>query len=145
VAENVAFSQWGKPYDEGRVKDACRMAALDLVETHPLGINIPIGERGTGISGGQAQRVCIARVLFANPELLILDEATSSLDQGAEAAIVETVSRFRGRLTTVVIAHRLSTVKHCDHVIWIDEGRIVDQGDPQSILPKYEQSLKKIA
>ncbi|MDR1490879.1 MAG: ABC transporter ATP-binding protein/permease [Desulfovibrio sp.] len=143
VAENVAFSQWGKPWDEGKVKKACRMAALDIVETHEKGILIPLGERGTGLSGGQVQRVSIARVLYADPELLILDEATSALDQGTEAAIMDTINKLKGTITTVIIAHRLSTVAGCDEVVWVEEGKVVDQGAPNRILPEYEKRLRE--
>ena len=141
VADNVAFSRWGRPWDEDRVRKACRMAALDIVETHEQGILIPLGERGAGLSGGQTQRVSIARVLYADPELMILDEATSALDQGTEAAIMETIGALKGKLTTVIIAHRLSTVAGCDEVVWVEEGKLVAQGKPDKILPGYESSL----
>ncbi|MCL2011659.1 MAG: ATP-binding cassette domain-containing protein [Cystobacterineae bacterium] len=143
VAENVAFSQWGKPWDEDKVKKACRMAALEIIETHEAGILIPLGERGAGLSGGQVQRVSIARVLYADPELLILDEATSALDQGTEAAIMDTINKLKGKMTTVIIAHRLSTVAGCDEVVWVEEGKWVAQGSPDTILPAYESRLKK--
>jgi len=144
VAENVAFSQWGRPWEEEKVKAACRMAALDIVETHEKGILIPLGERGAGLSGGQIQRVSIARVLYADPELLILDEATSALDQGTEAAIMETISHLKGKITTVIIAHRLSTVAGCDEVVWVEGGKWVAQGSPETVLPVYERRLKEI-
>ena len=144
VADNVAFSQWGKPWDEDKVKKACRMAALDIVETHEKGILIPLGDRGAGLSGGQIQRVSIARVLYAEPELLILDEATSSLDQGAEAEIMNTINLLKGKITTVIIAHRLSTVAGCDEIVWVEEGKLIAQGKPGKILPEYESSLQKM-
>jgi len=144
VADNVAFSQWGKPWDEEKVKESCRMAALDIVETHEKGILIPLGERGAGLSGGQIQRVSIARVLYADPELLILDEATSALDQGTEAAIMDTINKLKGKITTVIIAHRLSTVACCDEVVWIEEGKWVAQGPPETILPAYERRLQRM-
>jgi ATP-binding cassette, subfamily B, bacterial PglK len=141
VAENVAFSQWGKPYDQQRVWKACRMAALDIVESHEKGILIPVGDRGSGLSGGQAQRVAIARVLYADPELLILDEATSSLDQGTESAIMQTINSLPASMTTVIIAHRLSTVAHCDHLVWMEQGRLVAGGPANEILPRYLERL----
>jgi len=144
VADNVAFSQWGKPWDEAKVKEACRMAALDIVETHEKGILIPLGDRGAGLSGGQVQRVSIARVLYADPELLILDEATSALDQGTEAAIMETMNKLKGKITTVIIAHRLSTVAGCDEVVWVEDGKWVAQGPPETLLPAYESRLQKM-
>ncbi len=137
VAENVAFSQWGKPYDAERVQHACRQAALDIIESHASGIEIPIGEHGAGLSGGQAQRVSIARALYANPSLLIFDEATSALDHATENAILNTIYGLSNSMTVVIIAHRLSTVEQCDVIYWIDQGRLVDSGPPDEILPRY--------
>lgn len=142
VAENVAFSQWGKPYDAEKVTRVCHMAALDLVEHDPRGIEYPIGERGSGLSGGQAQRVSIARALYASPDILILDESTSALDLGTESAIMETIASLKGQLTIIIIAHRLSTVEHCDRLVWMENGRIHRIGTPQEILPEYMKSFE---
>ncbi|MDR0827323.1 MAG: ATP-binding cassette domain-containing protein, partial [Desulfovibrio sp.] len=141
LAENVAFSQWGKPWDEEKVGWACRLAALDIVETHPQGVLLPIGEHGAGLSGGQAQRLSIARALYANPSLLILDEATSALDSATEAAIMDTIYELPNNITTVIIAHRLTTVQRCDELLWIDEGKLMDKGPTNLVLPKYEAYL----
>lgn len=143
LADNVAFSQWGKPWDEAHILKACRMAALDVVQTHPKGIRLPIGDRGSGLSGGQVQRVSIARALYTNPEILLLDEATSSLDQATEAEIVKTINKLSGTITVIIIAHRLSTVAHCDLLYRMENGRIVDSGAPSVILPKYEEAMRK--
>ncbi|MDR2489374.1 MAG: ABC transporter ATP-binding protein/permease [Desulfovibrio sp.] len=141
LAENVAFSQWGKPWDEEKVLMACRLASLDIVDAHPMGIRLPIGEQGTGLSGGQAQRLSIARALYANPSLLILDEATSALDSAVESAIMKTIYALPKTLTTVIIAHRLSTVEHCDKLLWINNGAIAASGAPDVILPRYKKHL----
>jgi ABC-type multidrug transport system fused ATPase/permease subunit len=141
LAQNVAFSQWGRPYDPERVWHVCRLAQLDIVNSHSLGIDLPIGEGGTGLSGGQAQRLSIARALYAFPQLLILDEATSSLDLGVEATIIETIASLSKSITTVVIAHRLSTVEWCDALLWLNEGRVAGYGVPHEVLPKYRQYL----
>ena len=137
IAENVAFSEWGKPWDAERVRKACRMAALDIVETDPRGIEYPIGENGAGLSGGQAQRVSIARALYAEPEILILDESTSALDQQTEAAIMATINSLREQLTIIIIAHRLSTVEQCDQLFWVENGRLKKQGPSTAILAEY--------
>lgn len=141
VAKNVAFSQWGKPYDAEKVFRACRMAALDFVEKDPRSIEYPIGERGSGLSGGQVQRVSIARALYTAPDILILDESTSALDLGTESAIMDTIASLKGHLTIIIVAHRLSTVEHCDRLIWMENGRIHHIGTPQEILPEYMKSF----
>lgn len=137
LAENVAFSEWGKPWDEKRVREACRKAAIDFVDSHPLGFKQPIGENGAGLSGGQAQRVSIARAMYNNPKLLIFDEATSALDQANEHNIRHTIDTLAGEITCVIIAHRLTTVETCDRIIWIEGGNIIGCGKKQNILSKY--------
>ncbi len=137
VADNVALSRWGERYDRARVTEACRLAAMDFAFSDPRGIDMPIGDGGQGVSGGQAQRISIARALFTDPEILILDEATSALDQASEGMISQTVRNLGGRLTTFIIAHRVSTVEHCGRMIWMDGGTIVKMGAPADILPEY--------
>lgn len=141
IADNVALSRWGEPYDRERVTEACRLAAMDFVDDDPRGIDFPIGDGGLGLSGGQAQRVSIARAFFTRPQLLIFDEATSSLDQAGEKAITQSLKALQasgdGLLTTVTIAHRLTTVEHCDAVVWMEKGAIVKIGPPTEILPEY--------
>lgn len=141
IAENVSFSQWGLPYDAERVKAVCQMAALDIVETDPRGIDYPLGENGSGLSGGQAQRVAIARALYASPEILILDESTSALDQQTESAIMETINQLKKSLTIIIIAHRLTTVEQCDWLIWMKDGAVYKQGPTRVILEEYRNSL----
>lgn len=139
LAENVAFSQWGKPWDEDRVRRACRMAELDVAEKR--GIDIPLGGGGTGLSGGQAQRLSIARALYADPSVLILDEATSALDGGVERAIMDTIFALPRDITLIIIAHRLTTVERCDTLVWIENGQVRETGAPEDLLPRYEAAL----
>ena len=141
LAENIAFSQWGKPWDRQRVLEVCKLAAIDFVNAPPKKLQRPIGENGAGLSGGQAQRVAIARALYAQPEVLIFDEATSALDQGNENIIQQTIDKLSDQTTCVIIAHRLSTVRKCDSIIWLDRGRIVQEGRPEVVLRAYEESL----
>ena len=141
IAGNVAFSEWGKPYDRERVERACRMAALDLVERGD-GIDTVLGERGAGLSGGQAQRVSIARALYCNPEILILDESTSSLDQANENAIMQTINTWRGKITTIIVAHRLTTLENCDYIFWLESGRLVGHGPALEMLARYRAHLE---
>ena len=142
LAANVAFSQWGSPVNEEKALQACRMAALDMVEKNPAMLWAPVGERGGGFSGGQVQRISIARALYADPEILILDEATSSLDSASEQDIMHTVNSLPNQLSIVIIAHRLTTVAKCDHILWIENGRLVSHGPPEEILPLYEAAMR---
>jgi ABC-type multidrug transport system fused ATPase/permease subunit len=140
LGDNVAFSQWGRAWEEGPVREACRKAAIDFVDSHPSGLKLPIGENGGGLSGGQAQRVSIARAMFTRPLLLVFDEATSALDQANENSILQTIMDLADEVTCVIIAHRLTSVEQCDSLIWMEAGRIVMQGAPEEVLPLYRQS-----
>ena len=120
------------------------MAAMgDFLTNLPHGIDTQIGERGIKLSGGQRQRVAVARALYHDPEILIFDEATSSLDTQSEKAIQETIYSFKGKQTLMIIAHRLSTVEHCDRLIWLENGRVLKTGKPSDILPEYRRHLKE--
>jgi ABC-type multidrug transport system fused ATPase/permease subunit len=143
LAENVAFSEWGKPYDEERVRRACRRAAIDFITPERGGILMPIGDKGVGLSGGQAQRVAIARAFYANPDIIIFDEATSSLDSANERIIHDTVLLLRKSTTSIVVAHRLTTIEVCDYLYWFDGGRVFAEGTPDEILPRYSEAMAK--
>lgn len=143
LAENVAFKDWGGEIDQKQVLKACKAAAIDFVDTHPMGLEQPIGDNGAGLSGGQAQRVSIARALYCDPKLIVFDEATSSLDKFNENAIQKTIYGLADQATCVIIAHRLETVQQCDTLIWLEQGQIVRIGMPHEILPLY-QAQKKI-
>ena len=145
VAENVAFSEWGKPYDEARVRQACQKAAADFITPERGGILMPLGENGGGLSGGQAQRIAIARALYANPDIIIFDEATSSLDQANEKVIQDTVLALRKKTTSLVVAHRLTTIEVCDYIYWLDAGRLFAEGTPAEILPRYVRTMNATA
>lgn len=137
LAENIAFSQWGKSIDRQRVEECCRMAAMDFIDDLENGIETIIGERGVRLSGGQLQRVSIARALYNHPQLIIFDEATSALDGATEQEIQKTIEDLREYITIVIVAHRLTTVKQCDYLYWIDKGKIYQNGAPQNILSAY--------
>ena len=93
----------------------------------PNGLDTEVGERGVRLSGGQRQRIGIARALYHDPEILVLDEATSSLDSDTESSIVDSLREIKGKKTILIIAHRQSTVKYCDRLIKIDKGKILDE------------------
>ncbi len=140
LAENVAFSEWGDPYDPVRVREACRKAAIDFVTDDDESLELKIGDNGAGLSGGQAQRVSIARALYTHPSILIFDEATSALDQHNEKAIQDTIDTLADDITCVIIAHRLSTVEKCNRLIWLEHGEIIMEGPTQEVLKSYIES-----
>ncbi len=133
VAENIAY---GNPYAErSAVEEAGAIAHVsDFVEDFPDGYDTVVGERGVKVSGGQRQRIAIARAILANPRILILDEATSSLDSESEAKIQDGLSRLRQGRTTFVIAHRLSTIRSADQILVMEEGEIVERGSHSELL-----------
>jgi ABC-type multidrug transport system fused ATPase/permease subunit len=138
IADNVAFSCWGRQYDRHAVVNACKLAAMDFVFLHPQGLDWRLSSSGQGLSVGQAQRVAIARALFANPQIIIFDEATSALDQLNENMIKQTIGNLPSGITVIIIAHRLSTVETCDRLIWLEGGRVKEEGLPSVILPRYK-------
>jgi ABC-type multidrug transport system fused ATPase/permease subunit len=127
IAENVGYARPGASLDE--IKDACRIAHCDeFISQFPDGYHTVVGERGIKLSGGQRQRVSIARAILANPRILILDEATSSLDSESEQMIQDGLRRLRSGRTTFVIAHRLSTIRSADQILVLEAGEIVERG-----------------
>jgi ABC-type multidrug transport system fused ATPase/permease subunit len=132
IRENVAFS---RPYaSEEEILAACKIARVDeFAERFPEGYDTIIGERGVKLSGGQRQRVSIARAILADPRILILDEATSSLDSESEMLIQEGLAQLMRGRTTFVIAHRLSTIRRADQILVVEAGRIVERGTHKSL------------
>lgn len=127
IARNIAVGV--EHVDMDRLHYAVRVANIeDFIDGLPLGFNTKIGSDGTGISMGQRQRMLIARAVYKNPDYIFLDEATNSLDANNERTIIENLDRFFKGRTVVVVAHRLSTVKHADQIILLDKGRIAERG-----------------
>lgn len=134
IRENVTLGYpVGSEADEF-VHEALRLAQLsDLIKEMPAGLDTNVGERGAKLSGGQRQRLGIARALFTNPKLLVLDEATSSLDGQTESDISEAINSLHGHVTVVLIAHRLSTVRTADQVIYLSRGEIIARGSFEEV------------
>jgi ABC-type multidrug transport system fused ATPase/permease subunit len=133
VRENIAY---GKPgADEQEIIDAALQAnAWDFIQSFPEKLDTIVGERGVQLSGGQRQRIAIARAVLKNPKILILDEATSSLDSESEKLVQEALEKLMLGRTSVVIAHRLATVRNADRIIVLESGRIVEQGTHSELI-----------
>ncbi|MFT6428395.1 MAG: ATP-binding cassette subfamily B protein [Brevundimonas sp.] len=135
LAANIAFAR--PEADEAEVWAAAEAAELaDFIRGLPDGMQTKVGERGLKLSGGERQRVGIARALLADPCILILDEATSALDSRTEAAIQKTLRKARNGRTTLVVAHRLSTVADADQILVLKAGRIVERGGHHELVAR---------
>lgn len=135
IRENIAYGKLGASNDE--IETVARAAhAHEFIVEFPDGYETIVGERGVKLSGGQRQRIAIARALLKNPAILILDEATSSLDSESERLVQDALETLMQGRTTFVIAHRLSTVRRADSIIVLDEGGIVEEGTHQELLSR---------
>ncbi len=141
LRENVALGLNENEIDEDKLLESLRQARLmDLVEKLPQGVNTILGERGIRFSGGQRQRVALARAFYHGRNILVMDEATSALDNATEKEIVTEIERLKGEKTTIVIAHRLTTLKHCDRIYKLQDGKIVNMGSYGEIIEAEQQS-----
>lgn len=139
IAENIAFGLSNNEIEISKVEKAIKLAHLDeLVNSLEDGINTKVGERGVQLSGGQRQRIGIARALYNESEVLIFDEATSSLDGVTENLIMNAIYEFTGKKTIIIIAHRLKTIQGCDQIFFLNQGRVVDKGTYQDLIEKNE-------
>ena len=135
LRRNIAFGLKDADIDEQRLQAALHMARLEeFVASLPQGLDTAVGERGIRLSGGQRQRVGIARALYREPEVLLFDEATSALDNQTERAVIGAIETLRGEKTLVIVAHRLSTVRGCDRLVFLRDGRIAGCGSFEELL-----------
>ncbi len=142
-ADNIAYGK--KDATEEEIIDAARKANIyDYIMSLPEGFNTEIGERGIRLSGGQKQRLSIARVFLKNPSILILDEATSALDNATEALIQEALNNLKKGRTTIVVAHRLSTIKNADEILVVANGKIKEKGTHDELIQKENGIYKKL-
>lgn len=135
VLENIRYGKPGASFDEVRAA-AAAASADEFIDELPQGYDTPVGEFGLRLSGGQRQRLTIARAILADPAILVFDEATSSLDAKTERAVQVAIESLRGERTIFLVAHRLSTIRHADRIVVLDEGRIADVGDHATLLAR---------
>jgi ATP-binding cassette subfamily C protein len=144
IAQNIALGREEQQVDDVQIWKALESAHLTkVISALPDGIHTDLGNYQDGLSGGQIQRLGLARALYSKPGLLVMDEATSALDAESEAEIAKALEQMRGKVTVVLIAHRLNTVQHADKVFLIDKGKLVDQGAFQELV-KRNASVEKL-
>lgn len=140
IENEVCFRDWGMEKDKARAQKAYKDAVITFAEKTGLDGET---QNSTKLSGGQIQRIAIARALYAEPSLLVLDEATSGLDQATEQIIRQCLLREKGKRATIISAHRLETLEICDNILWLEQGRLLAYGPPGEILKSYRQELEK--
>ena len=137
IKNNIAFGITDNQIDVDLVRECISITQLnDFIKSLPNDINTEIGEFGTKISGGQKQRIAIARALYNKPKILVLDEATSAVDGINEKSLQQSLDKLYGFITTITIAHKMSTIEKCDHIILLDNGEIVSEGNFLSLKKK---------
>jgi ATP-binding cassette, subfamily B, bacterial PglK len=149
LAENIAFGVPREAIDLDRVKQVARQAQIaEFIESRPEAYDVSVGERGIRLSGGQRQRIGIARALYKQASVLVFDEATSALDNATEQSVMDAIDGLDRDLTIVLIAHRLTTVRRCDTIIELEDGRLVAQGTYEQLIecsPSFRRMVRAVA
>ena len=144
ISSNIAFGIDPKKIDLNQIKNSAKTANLhSFIEKLPQGYHTIIGERGVRLSGGERQRIGIARALYHNPKLIIFDEATSALDNVTEKSVLDEINNLKNKVTIIMIAHRLATVKNCDLIYLLEDGKIISKGSYEELI-KSSQKFKKM-
>lgn len=146
IAGNISESEQNEIIDRDKLKNAVYIANIeDFVERLPNKLNTELGTSGIRLSGGQEQRLMIARAVYKNPEFVFFDEATSSLDANNEKVIMEKLNSFLNKKTSVIVAHRLSTVRNADNIVVLENGEVVEEGNHEQLTKlkgKYYELVK---
>jgi len=143
IANNIRF--YGDGISDENIIEAAKLANIyDFITQRPENFNAMVGERGLKLSAGQRQRIVLARVLARKPKILILDEATSALDNESEVAIQNALEKLRGKITVIIIAHRLSTLSNADRLVVLENGKIAEEGSPKSLLENTNSRFYQI-
>lgn len=144
ISNNIAFGIEESEIDKERVEQVINMSGLrNFMNKNNYNLNTKLGERGINISGGEKQRIGIARSLYFRPEILILDESTSSLDNETEVEILNEIFKFKKNMTIIIIAHRLNTLKFCDTVFYLEKGKLKDNDKIENLINKYPDLSKE--
>ena len=146
IKKNIAFGIDDNLIDKEKLNEVIYLSRLkDFVEKLPNGIDTKVGERGIKISGGEKQRIAIARALYNNPEIIIMDEATSSLDVSTEKEFMKSIENLKNNSTLIIVAHRLSTIKKCNFIIHLSEGKIIDEGSFSELKSRNSDLISQIS
>ena len=142
IKRNIAFGEEDNEIDDKKVEEVIISSGLsELIQKNKKGLELILGERGIRLSGGEKQRVGIARALYRKPKILILDEATSSLDTSTEKDIINSINYLKNKLTIIIVTHRLNTIKNCEKVFLIKDGKIIDSGNLGYLTDKYSEEF----
>ena len=140
IRRNIAFGESDHEINDEKIYKAIKSAELEeLINNKSEGLDLLVGEKGIRLSGGERQRIAIARALYREPEILIFDEATRSLDKFTEKQIIKSINKLKSKLTIIMVAHRLTTVENCDRIYFFDKGKVIDEGKLDYLLKKYPQ------